>query len=286
VRSTIVVARQVVSEASRRRLLLALVLLTLVVIALTDWGVSRIDDLRNSGQPLSDAQKKTIVSQLLILVMFMFSWVLSLAAVFIASPAISGELESGIALAILARPISRAEYVFGKWVGLGTLVILYGLAAGIIEMVAVQVVSGYQPPHPFEFLVFVIGEGIVILTFALMLSTRVAGMVGGVIAAILFGIAWLGGIVGGVGAAFHNTTITNVGTLTKLILPTDGLWRGAVWSLEPSIVIAAQQQVGPAVAANPFFAAEPPPAAYVIWAVAWIAVILALSIYSFRAREI
>jgi len=282
-KSTFVVARQVVNEAARRRLLLALVLLTLVVIALTVWGVSRIDDLRNNGQPLSDAQKKTIVSQLLILVMFMFSWVLSLAAVFVASPAISGELESGTALAILARPISRAEYVFGKWLGLGALVVAYGLAAGIV---AVQVVSGYQPPHPFEFLGFVIGEGIVILTFALMLSTRMAGMVGGVIAAILFGIAWLGGIVGGVGAAFNNATITHVGTATKLILPTDGLWRGAVWSLEPSIVIAAQQQVGPAVAANPFFAAEPPPAAYVIWAVMWIAAMLALAIWSFRSREI
>src|SRR6267378_2915431 len=241
-RSMLVVARQVVREAARRRLLLALILLTIVVIALTVWGVSRIDDLRNAGQPLPEAQKKTIVSQLLILVMFMFSWVLSLAAVFVASPAISGELESGVALAILA--------------------------------------------HPFEFLGFVLGEGVVILTFALMLSTRLAGMVGGVIAAILFGIAWMGGIVGGVGAAFNNATVTHVGTATKLILPTDGLWRGAVWSLEPSIVIAAQQQAGPAVAANPFFAAEPPPVAYVIWAVAWIAAILALAIWSFRSREI
>ncbi len=182
-KAVFVIARQVVSEASRRRLLLALVLLTILVIALTVWGVSRIDDLRNAGQPLSDAQKKTIVSQLLILVMFMFSWVLSLAAVFVASPAISGELESGIALAILARPISRAEYVVGKWLGLAALVVAYGLAAGIVEIVAVQLVSGYQPPHPLEFLGFVLGEGLVILTFALMLSTRVAGMVGGVIAA-------------------------------------------------------------------------------------------------------
>ena len=279
-------ARQVVNEAARRRLLLALLLLTLVVIALTVWGISRIDDLRNAGQPLSEAQKKTIVSQLLILVMFMFSWVLSLAAVFVASPAVSGELESGIALAILARPISRAEYVLGKWLGLVALVVAYGVAAAAIELIAVQVVSGYQPPHPFEFLGFVLGEGIVILTFALMLSTRLAGMVGGVIAAILFGIAWMGGIVGGVGAAFNNATISNVGTLTKLILPTDGLWRGAVWSLEPSIVVAAQSQLGPAVAANPFFAAAPPPAAYVIWAIAWIAAILALAIWSFRSREV
>jgi ABC-2 type transport system permease protein len=284
--SILVVARQVINEAARRRLLLALLLLTLVVIALTVWGVSRIDDLRSGGQPLSEAQKRTIVSQLLILVMFMFSWVLSLAAVFVAAPSISGELESGIALAILARPISRAEYVLGKWLGLVALVIAYGVFAAVIELLAVQIVSGYQPPHPVEFLGFVLGEGIVILTFALMLSTRVAGMVGGVIAAILFGIAWMGGIVGGIGAAFNNATITNVGTLTKLILPTDGLWRGAVWSLEPSIVIAAQSQLGPATAANPFFAAEPPPAAYVIWAIAWIAAMLALAIWSFRSREV
>ena len=284
--SVLVVARQVINEAARRRLLLALLLLTLVVIALTVWGVSRVDDLRNAGQPLSDAQKKTIVSQLLILVMFMFSWVLSLAAVFVAAPSISGELESGIALAILARPISRAEYVIGKWLGLVALVIAYGVFAAVIELVAVQIVSGYQPPHPFEFLGFVLGEGITILTFALMLSTRLAGMVGGVIAAIVFGIAWMGGIVGGVGIAFNNATITNAGTLTKLILPTDGLWRGAVWSLEPSIVIAGQQQLGPAVAANPFFAAEPPPAAYLIWAVLWIAGMLALAIWSFRSREV
>ena len=48
-RSVLVVARQVIGEAARRRLLLALVLLTLVVIALTVWGVSRIEDLRSGG---------------------------------------------------------------------------------------------------------------------------------------------------------------------------------------------------------------------------------------------
>src|SRR5213594_1903852 len=273
-RSVVVVARQVVREAARRRLLLALILLTIVVIALTVWGVSRIDDLRNAGQPLPDPQKKTIVSQLLILVMFMFSWVLSLAAVFVASPAISGELESGIALAILARPIARAEYVLGKWVGLIAVVVAYGLAAAVVELVAVQAVSGYQPPHPFEFLGFVIGEGVVILTFSLMLSTRLAGMVGGVIAAILFGIAWMGGIVGGVGAAFDNATITHVGTATKLILPTDGLWRGAVYALEPQLITATGQ--GPASAANPFIATAPAPLPFEIYVVGWVALVLGL----------
>jgi ABC-2 type transport system permease protein len=286
VTKALVVARQVVREASRRRLLLALIVLTLVVIALTVWGFSRITDLRSGGQPLSDAQQRTIASQLLILVMFMFSWVLSLAAVFVAAPSLSGEVESGVALALLARPMSRAEYVFGKWLGLMALVLTYGVAAAVIELLAVRAVTGYLPPHPAEFLAFMIGEGVVILTFALALSTRLAGMVGGVIAAILFGIAWMGGIVGGIGAAFNNATITHVGTVTKLILPTDGLWRGAVWSLEPAAIIAANAQLGPAVAANPFFAAEPPPAAYLTWVVLWIAGMLALAVWSFRTREV
>ena len=285
-RSVLVVARQVVAEASRRKLVLALIVLTIVVIALTVWGIGRIGELRNAGQPLSEAQRRTIVSQLLILVMFMFGWVLSLAAVFVAAPAISGEVESGIALALLARPLSRAEYVVGKWLGLAAIVLGYGIAAAVVELVAVQVVSGYQPPHPIEFLAFVMGEGIAVLTLSLALSTRVAGMVGGVIAAIVFGIAWMGGIVGGVGAAFGNETITHVGTATKLILPTDGLWRGAVWSLEPAAVIAAQSALGPGAAANPFFAAEPPAAPYVAWSVAWIAAVLAIAVWSFRRREV
>ena len=283
---SLVIARQVVREASRRRLLLALVLLTLVVIALTVWGFSRISDLRTAGQPLSDAQQKTIASQLLILVMFMFSWVLALAAVFIAAPAISGEIESGVALALLARPITRSEYVIGKWLGLLALVVTYGVSAAVVELIAVQAVTGYAPPHPVEFLAFALGEGVVILTFAVALSTRLAGMVGGVVAAVLFGIAWMGGIVGGIGAAFGNTTITHVGTATKLILPTDGLWRGAVWSLEPAAVIAGFANAGPAAAGNPFFAATPPPSAYLVWSVAWIAGVLALAVWSFRAREV
>jgi len=286
VTGSLVIARQVVREASRRRLLLALVLLTLVVIALTVWGFSRISDLRTAGQPLSDAQQKTIASQLLILVMFMFSWVLALAAVFIAAPAISGEIESGVALALLARPISRSEYVIGKWLGLLAVVLTYGVGAAVVELLAVSLVTGYAPPRPAEFLAFAVGEAVVILTFALALSTRLAGMVGGVIAAVLFGIAWMGGIVGGIGAAFSNPTITHVGTATKLILPTDGLWRGAVWSLEPSLIIAAGTQVGPAVAANPFFAPESPPAPYIVWAIVWIVGVVALAVWSFRAREI
>jgi ABC-type transport system involved in multi-copper enzyme maturation permease subunit len=280
----LVIARLVIREGARRRLLLALLILTLIVIALTGWGFSRIPTVTQRGAPLPETQVKLIASQLLILTMFMFSFVLAMAAVFVAAPQISGETESGTALAILSRPIGRTEYVLGKWLGLATLVAIYAGGAAAIELGVVNAVVGYIPPEPVAFIAFAIAEGLVIMTLALLLSTRLSGMVGGVIALVLFGIAWIGGIVGGIGAAFDNATITHVGTATKLILPTDGLWRGAVYALEPQLLTAASP-AGPAAAANPFFASTPAPLSFELYVVGWVALVLGLAVFSFRARE-
>lgn len=281
----LVIARLVIREAARRRLLLALLALTLLVIALTGWGFSRIPTIVQRGAPLTELQVKLISSQFLILTMFMFSFVLALSAVFIASPTVSGEVESGIALALLSRPLGRAEYIVGKWLGLAALVIVYAGGAAAIELGVVNAVVGYAPPEPLAFIGFIVVEGVAIMTFALLLSTRLSGMVGGVIALVLFGIAWIGGVVGGIGAAFDNATILHVGTVTKLVLPTDGLWRGAVYALEPQALLATGAQAGPAIAANPFYAATALPLAYEAYVVVWIAGLLALAVVSFNARE-
>jgi ABC-type transport system involved in multi-copper enzyme maturation permease subunit len=281
----LVIARRVIREGARRRLLLALLVLTLIVIALTGWGFSRIPTVTQRGVPLPDVQVKLIAAQLLIVTMFMFSFVLAMAAVFVAAPQISGEVESGTALAIRSRPIGRAEYVVGKWAGLAALVSIYAGGAAAIELGVVNAVVGYVPPEPVAFIAFAIAEGLVIMTLALLLSTRLSGMVGGVIALVLFGIAWIGGIVGGIGVAFDNAAIERVGTVTKLILPTDGLWRGAVYALEPRVTLAAAQGAGSAAAANPFFAATPAPLTFELYVVGWVALILGLAVVSFRARE-
>lgn len=281
------IARLQLQELLRRRLFLVLLLLTVVVIALTTWGFSRIPTLGDGrGSPITPTQIAAVASQLLILVMFMFSFVLAFSAVFAAAPAISADVESGIALALLARPMTRLEYVVGKWLGLVATVLVYAIPAATAQMILVQIVVGYAAPHPLEFLVFVIGEAIVILTLSLVLSTRFAGMVGGVSGLILWGLAWMGGIVGGVGLVFENATLTHVGTVSKLVLPTDGLWRGAVWSLEPASLIAASRAAGAAAAANPFFAADPPTAVYLAWCVVWIAFVLGIAVWSFTRKEL
>ncbi len=285
--ASLVLARLTIVEASRRRLLLALAVLTLVVIVFSGWGFGKIGGIRGTGEvPVTPVEAKLIASQLLTLVMFMFSGVLALTAVLVASPSISSETENGIMLALLARPVRRAEVVLGKALGHVMVVVAYAAAGVALELLAVSLAVGYTPPHPVYLFLFLAAEAVVMVALAMALSTRLSGMTGGVIALGAYFATWLGGIVGAIGAAFQSEALQSVGSASRLLLPADGLWRGALWSLEPTTVLAAAQQAGREASANPFFASAPPPAAYDVWCVFWLAAVTGLALWSFARREI
>jgi len=283
----LVIARLTVQEASRRRLLLALVILTLIVVGFSAWGFNKITTVtRSDGTTLPHDQVQLISSQLLIVVTFMYSGVLALSAAVVAGPLISSELESGLLLSVLARPVRRSEVVIGKWLGLAILVAIYAGGSGLLEMAAVDWATGYTPPHPIQLTLFVCAEGLALLSLGLLLSTRLSGITGGVIALVAWLMGWIGGVVGDIGAGLQNPAVENIGTISRLILPTDGLWRGAVYAMEPDAVIASLRLAGTIGRANPFSAVDPPPPAFLAWVVVWFALMLTLSIWSFRTREI
>jgi ABC-type transport system involved in multi-copper enzyme maturation permease subunit len=283
--SVVAIAMVTVREVSRRRLVLALVVLSGVAVALTGWGFSRLPGLRDHGIPLTHAELLLITSQLLIFVLFMFSAVLGLGAVMVAAQSVSAEVESGQALAILARPVRRSEVIIGKWLGLGALIVVYAAVATTIEFVVVSWATGYLPPHPVDAALFVAAEGLVLLTLTLCLSVRLSGITAGVIALMLFFITWIAGVAGAVGAVLNNGPIAAVGTISRMLLPSDGLWRGAIFNLEPDAVVAAASGSREA-AANPFTSLSAPTTAYLGWALAWIVAVVVLAIVAFRRREI
>ena len=153
--------------------MLALAILTVIVIGLTGWGFQHLTTLTNpDGSRIAAGELRLAVSQVLVLVEFMFSGVLALSAVVVASPAISSELESGVALSMLARPVSRYQVVLGKWLGLAALIAIYVAATTTLELLVVDATTGYVPPGPVGLGLYLIGEGIVIMSLALLISTR------------------------------------------------------------------------------------------------------------------
>jgi ABC-2 type transport system permease protein len=280
-------AKLTIWEASRRKLLIALVLLTLAIIVGTSFLMSRLWTVGGqNGRPLSEVEVRLIASQLLILIAFMFSAVLALSSVMVAAPSISADVESGLVLSMLSRPVRRADLVIGKWLGLAVLVIAYAGGSGFLELLGISLTTGYVPPHPVELLAYVAGEGLILLTLALLLSTRLPGMTGGIIGLVAYFVAWVGGILGGVGIAIGNDALRHTGTVIGLLIPTDQLWRGAVYSMEPASILAAARAAGRFNGGNPFLVSDPPPFAFLAWTAVWILGLLALTMWSFRKREV
>jgi ABC-2 type transport system permease protein len=280
------ILRLTVREAVRRRLVWALFVMTLLVVAVTGWGFQRFVEVAHQ-RGLLDVEIRLGVSQLLILVAFMFSFVLAMTAVFFGAPAVAADVESGLMLGILSRPLRRADLLLGKWLGLAVLVVGYAVLSGAIEMAVTAALTGWVPPDPLAAVLYLAGEGVVLMTLALLLSTRLSVVTGGAVAVILFGLVWLVGILARFGAVLHIDPLTAAGTISQLVLPSDALWRGAAASLQaPTAFIAAAAGEQGAGGFDQVFTGSPPTPAELAWVVIWVAVLLAGAVRLFRNRDL
>jgi ABC-type transport system involved in multi-copper enzyme maturation permease subunit len=280
------IALLTIREASRRRVLVALALLTLAVIVLTGWGFAQLERFAPPGVITEDEAYEFVIAQLLILVLFMFSFVFALAAVFLAAPSIAGDLDSGLALAMMARPIRRAELLLGRWLGLAVVIGAYVLVAVGLQLVVTHLVTGYGPPAPLAVLGYLVAQPLLLLCLSVLLSARLSTVTSGICGLLLFALGWVSGIVAGIGRAFGDDMVARVNGLVAVALPTDGLWRGAIHALEPPDVLVAMRLAGRTAAAFPFYAPEPPPFAFLLWCVAWAVGALVLAALVFERREV
>jgi ABC-type transport system involved in multi-copper enzyme maturation permease subunit len=269
-----------IREAVRRRLLIAFVAITVIIVGLSAWGFDRLSHSHN----LTSGESSLAVPDALILFMFMFSFVLALSASAIASPSISSEIESGVLMTIVTRPVRRTEVLLGKWLGLA--VLLAGYAAGVcaLEFGVVHWTSGFIPPNALLASVYLFAEGALLLTLSLFLSTRVPVIAAGVIGVAVFGAGWLAGVVGTLGTTLNIAALRTVGQVGRFLLPTDGLWHAAIYYLQPPSLIA--QHLDQGGRGNPFYAQGAPSWPYLLWVVCWFLIVLVAAAASFERREL
>jgi ABC-type transport system involved in multi-copper enzyme maturation permease subunit len=281
--TALVIAGLTVREAVRRRVVRALLVLTVVLLGLSAWGFTKLVGLDTNVGTMTSGEARLIASLLLNLILFGMSLIAAIGTAFLAGPTLAGEVESGQALAILARPVRRSAVLLGKWLGLLTFGCGYAILAGLAQVLVVRITVGYWPPAPARGLALLAAETVVLLTLALLLSSVVSPMASGIIAIGLFGAAWVAGIVGGIGGSLGNAGVERVGTVSRILLPTDGLWHGAMNAFQDPGAIG---EMGPGHAAFPFLSDASLTPAYLVWAAVWIAIIWGLTALSFARRDV
>ncbi len=278
--ATLTIAALTIKEAVRRRLLLAFVAITVVIVGLSAWGFDRLSHTSS----LTSGESNLAVPQALILFMFMFSFVLALSASAIASPSISSELESGVLMTIMTRPVRRAEVLIGKWLGLAALLAVYAGGVCLLQFGVVDWVAGFVPPSPVLVAVYLFAEGALLLTLSLLMSTRMPVIAAGVVGVAVFGAGWLAGVVGTLGTGLNIAALRTVGQVGRFLLPTDGLWHAAIYYLQPSSLVTEHLAQGGRN--DPFFAQGAPSWAYLLWVLCWFLIALGAAVVSFERREL
>src|SRR5690606_24862829 len=129
-------------------------------LALSAWGFSRIA-AGSSG--LTSGETQIASAMVLNLVMFGLSLISALGTAFLTGPTLAGEVESGIALAVLARPIRRHAVLLGKWLGLVAFSGGFVAIAGLAQLLVVRLTVGYWPPRPAVGLALLAAQAAVLL---------------------------------------------------------------------------------------------------------------------------
>ena len=225
-------------ELARRRLVAAVAVLTLAIVAFTAWGMHRLATAVVDGAPIAEPAIRGTAAGIVMLLAFLFSFVLALGAALVGAPAMAESIANGEILAVLARPVRRADVALGRWLGTVVALAIYVAVAGGIELMVVRVATGYAPPQPLVALAYLCALAAVVTTSAVALATRLPALAAGIVSALLFGLAWIGGIVQSVGLALGNQRLADAGTVVALVFPSDALWRGALFALQPAVFTA------------------------------------------------
>jgi ABC-type transport system involved in multi-copper enzyme maturation permease subunit len=296
----LVVARWTVLEARRRKLLLAGIVLSVAFVvvfalAFTLLYHNQQQSMLSGQAPPSDPtgaltprEELLLLSTVLVVLgLYGVQFLAALLALFLGVASISPEIDSGTLHAVLARPLSRLDYLLGRFLALAGMLIAYIVVMSGALLLTARIVAGYQAGDTTRVVGLMILQVLVLLGVSLLGSTVLPTLANGVVMLALFGLAWLGGIVQFIGTVPPgNDLLANLGTAVSLLLPADAVWRGASYHLMPPSLLAAGSLVNQGTAELPFASITPIAPAMLTWALAYPAACIGIAVAAFRRRDL
>jgi Cu-processing system permease protein len=291
----LIVARWTVLEARRRRLLLGGVVLSVAFVVLFALAFSLLYHseqrslLAGGSGPVSPREQLLVLATILVVLgLYGVQFLAALLGLFLGVASVSPEIDSGALHAVLARPLSRLDYLLGRFLALAGMLTAYVVVMSGSLLLTARIVAGYEAGDATRTVGLMVLEVLVLLGVSVLGSSVLPTLTNGVVMLALFGLAWLGGIVGFIGTVPPgNELLANLGTTVSLLLPADAVWRGASFhALPPGLLIAGSVAGSGDLQQLPFGSASPIAPALLVWAVAYPTVCLGVAVASFRRRDL
>lgn len=294
--ASFLIARFTLQEAIRRRLFLAVIILSaLLLLAFTIILSVAINFYQsnsataNGGNPSPQLFLLSAGVFLDILMIWLVYLLSSLLTIVLTAGMIAGEIEAGTLAVIVPKPLSRAEIVLGKWLGSALILVVYTLLLFFAFLAVIYWKTGYWPPQAFSALGTLELSTLALLGLTTMGSAFVPTIVNGAIALVLFISAPTASIVQFVMQILtpaQSQTLQNIATVINLIIPTDALWHGTSFSLLPSENIFPILGISTNAFNTPFTSTQPVATALLIWVAFYILALPSIAVLRFQRRDL
>lgn len=276
--NTLIIAELTIRETQRRRILWLTLLLAIGFLVVFSLGFHYLY-LDVSKHIRESAERDLIVSVLLSAGLYAINFLIIVIAVLISVTAVSGEIDSHTIEAILTKPIRRWEVVLGKWLGYAALLFVYTILLNGGIMLFVHLRAGFTVNNLWSGMGLMVLQGWVVLALSIAGGTRLSTLANGVMAFMMYGIAFIGGWVEQIGALLRNETAVDIGIATSLIMPSEILWEKALSLFEPNLTRNALD-------IGPFGIASQPSDLMIGYAIFYLAALLAFALVSFSRRDL
>jgi Cu-processing system permease protein len=274
--STLKIAHLTWTEARRRRLLAAALLLGLAFLAVFGAGLFFMHrEMVAEGMPIHAVAFLNVSA---IAGLYAANFLVVVTSILLVVETLAGEIGSGVIETLCAKPVHRRTIVLGKWLGCEVIVTLYvalvcGGVAGIAWLITGRALPGLEIGLPL-----ILFEGSLLAALTLMIASRLPALSTGLVVAGLHGVAFVAGWVEQIGTLLGNGTARTIGIVTSLFVPSEALWRLASYHLQPPLLRDLHM--------TPFAPASVPSPMTIVWSLGYLVVALLLAVRSFSKRDL
>lgn len=278
-----IIAQLTIREAQRRKILWVALIMGALFVGLFGLGlhyiVREMELYSSGGLDLNNEFTIAPINGLTMAGLYVTNFLVVIMSVLISVASIPSEIESRLIDTIIVKPMRRWQLVVGKWIGFTVMSVTYCwlLAGGILLVSYLR--TGYTFNNYVSGISLLCLNAVIMMTVTIAGGTRFSTLANGVMAFMLYGLAFVGGWVETVGSLFRNDAAVNIGIISSLLVPIEAVWRKAVVQLQPLQLIDTNF-------AGPFVVTSEPSDVMMGYALFYVVAVLAFAAWSFGRRDL
>jgi ABC-type transport system involved in multi-copper enzyme maturation permease subunit len=284
-RSAATVVALSIQEGIRRRVFLAVLVLTLAFLALYGLGAhfafKDVDEFAAGEPKILDPHAFTGAT-MFGLAMFATLFLGAVLAVFLTLGVVRGDAESGLLQPIVVRPIGRTTMLLARFAGAALLSAAYVIVVYLAAWAITEATGHWSPDHLLgPALGLALGVAI-IAALSLLTSTVLSVTAQGIVVFMVFGAGLTAGLLAQIGHAINSDSLHTIGRVASWVLPFEGLYAAALHAL----ISGTSGLTGVVLQLGPFGGSEAAGPELIAWAFLYLIGILALAAFVFSRRDL